>query len=76
MKSITPKALRKKLGLRIKDIRTKQKISQAQLAFESGISREEVYRLEQGNQNASVDILHAIASSLDVHIKELYDFDY
>jgi len=76
VKSITAQALRKKLGQRVKEIRRKQKISQKQLAFESGLSREVVYRLELGTQNVAVDTLLSIAKALDVHVKEFYDFDY
>ncbi|TAL59315.1 MAG: XRE family transcriptional regulator, partial [Bacteroidetes bacterium] len=76
VKNISSKSLRKKLGQRVRQLRKQQKISQAQLAFESGLSREEVYRLEQGNKNPTTDTLHAIASSLEVHIRELYEFEY
>lgn len=76
MKSITSKTFRKKLGERIKEIRKGQKISQSQLAFESGTSREEIYRLELGYQNVTIEILHTIAKALDVHVKEFFDFDY
>ena len=76
MKSKSSKAFRQKLGGRIKGFRKEQKISQDQLAFNSGISREEMYRIELGYQNASIDILLAIAKELDVHIKDIFDFEY
>lgn len=76
MKSINSKTLLKKLGKRIREIRKDQKISQAQLAFESGTSREEIYRLELGYQNVTTEVLHAIAQALDIHIKEFFDFEY
>ena len=76
MKCISPKTFRKKLGKRIREFRKEQKLSQDQLAYNCGISREEVYRIELGYQNVSIDILHAIAKELDVHVKEFFEFEY
>lgn len=76
MKAISSKSFRKKLGKRIRELRKEHKLSQDQLAYNCGISREEVYRIELGYQNVSIDILHVIAKELDVHIKEFFEFEY
>jgi transcriptional regulator with XRE-family HTH domain len=76
VKSISSAAFQKKLGARIRAIRKKQKVSQKQLAFECDLSREQVYRMELGNKNVTVDTLRAIAGALDVHVREFFDFDY
>jgi transcriptional regulator with XRE-family HTH domain len=62
------------LGKKIKNIRTKQGISQSQLAFEVGISREQIGRIEMGKINTSVSNIIGIASALDVSPKDLFDF--
>lgn len=76
MKAISSKSFRKKLGKRIRELRKELKLSQDQLAYNCGISREEVYRIELGYQNVSIDILHAIAKEFDVHVKEFFEFEY
>lgn len=60
----------------IRKIRTAQKVSQTQLAFECGISREEIYRLELGQKNVTAETLQVIADALDVHVREFFDFEY
>lgn len=75
MKVISSKSFRKKLGKRIRELRKEYKLSQDQLAYNCGISREEVYRIELGYQNVSIDILFAIAKELDVHVKAFFEFE-
>ena len=64
----------KRLGARIKKLRTQQKISQSQLAFEAGIPREQVGRIEKGSVNTGISTILAIAMALHVHPKELFEF--
>lgn len=73
MKSKDEKLL-KLLGKRIKYLRKKEKISQAQLAFEAGIPRLQVSRIERGAINTGILTLVAIAEALNVHTKELLNF--
>lgn len=51
-------------------------MSQAQLAFEAGIGREQIGRIERGEQSPTLDILEAIASTFNVKPKDLLDFEY
>lgn len=76
MEASKKKKVRKLLGKKIRKLRTTQKISQAQLAFESGLVRQEISYLESGLKNATLDTLLSIADALDVHVKELLDFEY
>lgn len=64
----------KSLGKHIKKLRLEQKASQAQIAFEAGISREQLGRIEAGKINTSVSNIFAIAKALDIPAKELFDF--
>lgn len=68
-------ASRKKMGKKIRMLRTAQKITQAQLGFESGLSRQGVSLLESGQTNVTFDTLYAIAETLDVPLKDLLDFN-
>ncbi len=60
--------------MNIRRARKNQGISQQQLGFEAGLSRELVSQLESGKTNVTHDTLHAIAVVLDVGMKELFDF--
>jgi transcriptional regulator with XRE-family HTH domain len=64
----------KLLGKRILDLRIKQDISQEQLAFEAGVSRRQIGRIERGEINTGIATIFSIAKSLDVPVKTLFDF--
>jgi len=67
---------RKKLGREIASHRKTQKITQAQLAFESGLSRQYISYLEAGLKSPTLDTLVSIAEVMGIHVKELLDFEY
>lgn len=67
---------RKLLGLRIRTFRKAQKISQAQLGYEVGVSRETINLIESGKQNGTTDLMFDISVALGLKMKELYDFEY
>lgn len=64
----------RKIGVRIRKLRLANKISQAQLAFEAGIPRMQVVRIENGSINTTISALNAIAKVLGIELKELFDF--
>lgn len=70
------KKFRKALANRIRQLRKKEKMSQDQLAFEAGIHREHVGRIERGEQSTTTDILVSIATVFEMKAKELLDFEY
>ena len=63
------------VGKTIKKLREKQKISQEELSFRSGIHRTYMGRVERGKQNLSLLNIVKIAQGLKVHpstlLKEL-----
>jgi DNA-binding XRE family transcriptional regulator len=65
----------KKLGKKIATIRRTQKITQAQLAYECGLSRQYISYLESGRQSPTIDSLVSISNVLDVSLKQLFDFE-
>lgn len=76
METLRKKKARKKLGKKIHLIRKSQKISQLQLAFESGLSRQYISYLESGLKSPTFDTLLSIADALNVKVKDLIDFEY
>lgn len=65
----------KKVGIRIRKLLLLNNISQAQLAFEAGIPRMQVVRIESGSINTTISSLNAIAKVLNVELKDLFDFE-
>lgn len=70
------KKFRKALGIRIRNLRKKEKMSQAQLGFEVEVHRDQIGRIERGIQSTSADTLEAMASIFGMTLKEFFDFDY
>lgn len=50
-----------------------QGVSQNQLAFEAGVSREFINKVESGKNNISIKNLEKIADILEVNIKDLFN---
>lgn len=61
------------VGSNIRKVRLSQKISQNQLAFEAGVTREFVNKVESGNYNISLKNLEKLALILEVEVKDLFD---
>lgn len=61
------------VGSNIRKVRLSQKMSQNQLAFEAGVTREFVNKVESGNYNISLKNLEKLALILDVEVKDLFD---
>ncbi|MDI6758670.1 MAG: helix-turn-helix transcriptional regulator [Candidatus Omnitrophota bacterium] len=59
------------LGLRIKEIRQKRKMSQEELSFESELHRTYISDIERGTRNVSIENIEKIAKALDVALKEI-----
>lgn len=65
-----------KLGMRIRQFRLKQELTQDKLALMIGSSKGKAYisRIELGKSNISISVLHRIAMALDVKVRDLIDF--
>ncbi len=61
------------VGSNIRKVRLSQKMSQNQLAFEAGVTREFVNKVESGNYNISLKNLEKLAIILEVDIKDLFN---
>ncbi|MFZ4798304.1 MAG: helix-turn-helix domain-containing protein [Bacteroidia bacterium] len=75
MKYIREDKFIKGLGANIKKIRVENKLTQNQLAFESGLTLSQISRIELGIINTSVSHIFIIAQVLDITPKQLFDFD-
>jgi len=64
----------KKLGHKIRIIRTDRGLSQEALAEIAGLNRSFVGLLERGKTNITIKNLEQIANALDVDVKFLFDF--
>ena len=58
----------KHIGQMIQQMRKFRKLSQAELAEKSGMTREYVGLIERGSVNASVEVLMKIASALNCYL--------
>ena len=59
---------------RIKEYRTKHKITQEGLARRVGVRRETIIFLEQGKYNPSLKLAHDVAKALKAKIEEIFIF--
>jgi transcriptional regulator with XRE-family HTH domain len=67
--------LRQKFGRRLAVIRKIRGVSQERFAADSGLARSHVSGIERGKINVSLSTIEAIAQTLSVEPKELFDFD-
>jgi len=63
----------KRVGMKIKRLRTDRPMSQEALAQKAGISREYVARLEGGHHDPSLSTLMKLAKALKVKVGELLE---
>lgn len=59
---------RKQIGLQLAEIRKERELSVRQLAELCGVGYASISRLENGNYNASIDILAKICDALEAEI--------
>ena len=75
-KNARQKKFTKALGKQIKLLRKMEKMSQAQLAFEVKMSREQLGRIERGIHDPLSSTVAEIAHVLGKSMKEMYDFEW
>lgn len=67
--------LLKKFANRLKYLRKQQKLTQEELAFESGISRSTIGMIESQRRDLTLDKIEKISLALKIEPKDLFDFD-
>jgi putative transcriptional regulator len=68
---MTEKELLKRLGLRIKQLRTEKGLSQADLGIEIDVEKSNVSRMESGKFNTKIITLFKVAKALNITLSEL-----
>ncbi|MBW2963122.1 helix-turn-helix transcriptional regulator [Mesonia aestuariivivens] len=71
---MTRDQLKKKVGNRIIELRTKKGWNQSDLARECGQDRQAIKKLENGKVNPTIYSLYEIAKALKVDIYQLFGF--
>ncbi len=65
----------KTLGIEIKNIRTNQGISQQRLSDMTGIMREQISKIENGQVNFTIETLYKFSLAFNMPLNKLLDFD-
>ncbi len=73
MSKIEDKTALLKIGKRVKELRLNKGLSQFELNIDSDLSKNQLGRIERGENNFSVVTLLKIAKALDVSIKDFFD---
>ena len=60
---------------KIKELRARENLTQAQLANLVGVRRETIVFLEKGKYNPSLNLAYAIAKVFELAIEEVFIFD-
>lgn len=66
--------LQKLLGARVYELRNKAGLTQWQLAEKADVSNDSISRIERGIRSPSFEVLERLAKSLNVEIRELFNF--
>ena len=66
---------RQKKKKKIKELRTKQHITQEELSFRSGVSRSHIGMIEKGLRDISLTCIFKLSRALNTPIYEIFDFD-
>lgn len=65
--------IKRKLGKRLRELRTAKKLSQEKFSFECGLDRTYIASIEQGKRNVSIVNIEKIAKACDVSISEFFN---
>jgi DNA-binding XRE family transcriptional regulator len=63
------------LGKKVKELRNQRGLTQLQLSIDSGVPLSQISAIEGGRINTTVLTLVKISSTLNVKLKELFDFE-
>ena len=66
--------LLKKFGSNLKRLRESKGMSQEELCFKSGLSKNQIGNIERGEVNTTLSSLHAISVALDMNLQEILNF--
>ncbi len=67
---------KKLVGIRLKELRKKKKLSQEELSEKADISSKYLSRIERGTENPTLDMLIKLSHALEVEMWEMFDFGH
>ncbi len=67
---------KKLIGLRIKELRKKRKLSQERLAEFAAITAAHMSNIETGKENPTIDTVSRLALALDINVADLFEFQH
>lgn len=73
MVNMTNLSINQKIGIKIRLLRTKVKLSQEKLAELSDMNKNSIGAIERGESKPSIETLEKIAKALNIELKELVD---
>lgn len=66
--------LLKKFGTNLKKLRESKGLSQEELCFKSGLSKNQIGNIERGEVNTTLSSLYAISIALEMNLQEILNF--
>ena len=60
-------------GLKVKELRAEAEVTQEDLAERVGVFRTYMSRIETGEANPTLTVIHAVAGALDVDVRRLFE---
>lgn len=73
MRAHLQRQIKKKFGLRVRELRTNKGLSQEELALASLLDRTYIGGVERGERNISLINIYKLAQALNVSPKELFE---
>ena len=70
---MTSLSINEKIGIKIRLLRTKLKLSQEKLAELADMNKNSIGAIERGESKPAIDTLEKIAKALNIELKELVD---
>jgi transcriptional regulator with XRE-family HTH domain len=74
MSYILTSVTRKKIGRKIKQVRKQKRLGQVEVAVDAGINPSYYSKIERGEVNPSLKIIHSIVKSLGVKSSDILPF--
>lgn len=65
-----------KFATKLQELRTAKGFTQEHLALDADIDKSYIGKIENGQKMPTLKTIAKLALALEVHIKELFDFDY
>jgi transcriptional regulator with XRE-family HTH domain len=65
--------IKRRFGIRIKELRKQNGLSQEKLANIAEIDRTYLPTIEKGERNVSIEVVERLAKALNVKVKDLFD---